>query len=74
MSQVQKGNSLGQKYEKWSLIDKQVEIEEEKEEASRDDYSKEAASIKDLMGCGRDHSKEIDIYEKTFEEKVNRVK
>jgi hypothetical protein len=27
-----------------------------------------------MMGCSRDHAKEIDIYSKTFQEKIERVK
>lgn len=29
--------------------------------------------LKEMMGCSRDHSKEIDIYNKSFEEKMERA-
>jgi hypothetical protein len=36
------------------------------------DFSKEN-QVKDMFGCNRDHSKEIDIYNKPYPEKVERV-
>ena len=27
-----------------------------------------------LLGCSKDHSKEIDLYDKTYTEKIDRVK
>ena len=66
------GQSLTQNYEKWDLIDKQITLEEQKEEVINRDYTKEA-EVKDMFGCNRDHSKEIDIYNKPFHEKMERV-
>ena len=30
--------------------------------------------LKEMMGCSRDHAKEIDIYYKTYAEKIERIK
>jgi len=48
-------------------------LEEKKAEAESADYSREA-QVKDLFGCNRDHSKEIDIYNRSYEDKIDRVK
>jgi hypothetical protein len=29
--------------------------------------------MKEMMGCSRNHSKEIDIYSKSYEEKMQRI-
>jgi hypothetical protein len=57
---------------KWDLLEKQVEISEEKEQLMDKDFSQEA-QMKEMMGCSRNHSKEIDIYNKSYEEKIQRV-
>jgi hypothetical protein len=59
-------NSTTSKYQKWDLIDKQISLEEEKVRVAETDFTKEA-EVKEMFGCARDHSKEIDIYNKTYE-------
>ena len=53
------------KYRKWDIIEKQIEVSEEKEEAVKKEYGQEA-QMKEMMGCSRNHSKEIDIYNKSY--------
>jgi len=52
------------KYEKWDLLEKKIEKEEEKEEAIKN--QEKGIDSHKIMGCSRDHSKEIEIYSKTF--------
>ena len=66
------GEGLSQKYKKWDIVDQQVKLEEEREEAAATDFSKEA-QVKEMFGCARDHSKEIDIYNKSNPEKMQRI-
>jgi len=30
--------------------------------------------LKEMMGCSKDHAKEIDIYNKTYDEKMTRAR
>eukprot|EP00347_Sterkiella_histriomuscorum_P019330 403342060 len=59
-------------YEKWDLLDQQLELEDKKLETEKKDFTQETM-LKEMMGCSRDHSKEIDIYSKTYSEKMERV-
>ena len=54
------------------MMDQQMKLEEERETAAQTDFSKEA-QVKEMFGCSRDHSKEIDIYNKTYSEKLSRI-
>lgn len=47
-------------------------LEDKKVEAEAKDYTKETM-LKEMMGCSRDHSKEIDIYNKSYGEKIERI-
>ena len=49
-----------------------METEEQREQVEQKDFS--AEMMAKAMGCSRDHSKEIDIYEKPYEEKVDRIR
>ena len=53
-------------------MEQQISLEEQKEEVSQADFDKEA-KVKEMMGCSRDHSKEIDIYNKSYKEKLQRI-
>lgn len=64
--------SLQAKYKKWDMMEQQISLEEQKEEVNQTDFNKEA-QVKEMMGCARDHSKEIDIYNKTYDEKLFRI-
>jgi hypothetical protein len=44
------------------------------EEVKQADFTRDAEeSSKDLFGCSRNHSKEIDIYNKPYKEKIDRI-
>ncbi|CDW82206.1 UNKNOWN [Stylonychia lemnae] len=60
-------------YTKWDLLDQQLNLEEKRQETEDKDFSKETM-LKEMMGCSRDHSKEIDIYYKSYGEKIERIK
>ena len=51
-----------------------MEISEEKEEVMQKDFSATEGPMKEMMGCSRNHSKEIDLYSKSYEEKLARIK
>ena len=59
------------------MIEQSVEISEKKEqveEVPAGDFGKEGAThMKEMMGCSRNHSKEIDIYSKSYSEKIQRI-
>lgn len=60
--------------DKWDNFVKKVDIEEKIEEAKDEDYERKSKEyMEKIMGCSKNHSKEIDLYEKTFAEKVERV-
>lgn len=62
------------KYKKWDLIEKSVEISEKREEVeATQSFGVDGSQMKEMMGCSRDHSKEIDIYNKPYNEKVQRI-
>ena len=52
-------------------MEKKMELEEQKEQSSKEESKDDPTKY--LMGCSRDHSKEIDIYSKTYKEKIDRV-
>jgi len=61
-------------YKKWDLIEKSVEISEKKEEVQDNPgFGIDGAQMKEMMGCSRNHSKEIDIYNKSYGEKMQRI-
>jgi len=57
--------------DKWESLIKQEELKERKEEA---EASEKEDPSKYLMGCSQDHSKEIDIFNKPFKEKIARAR
>jgi hypothetical protein len=62
-------------YKKWDLIEKSVEIDEKKEEVEgTPGFGVDGNQMKEMMGCSRDHSKEIDIYSKSYAEKIERIR
>ncbi len=61
-------------YKKWDLIEKSVELSEKKEEVEDNPgFGIEGGQMKEMMGCSRNHSKEIDIYNKSYGEKMQRI-
>ena len=51
-------------------MDLETEIEEVKE---TDFERKQREYMEKMLGCSRDHSKEIDLYEKTYADKIDRI-
>ena len=61
--------------EKWDKVVKQMDLEEEIEEVKQTDFERQRKEyMEKLMGCSKDHSKEIDLYDKTYADKIDRVK
>lgn len=61
-------------YKKWDLIEKSVDISEKKQEIEeKQGFGVDGNQMKEMMGCSRDHSKEIDIYNKSYAEKLQRI-
>ena len=51
-----------------------MDIEEEIDEVKQTDFEGQRKEyMEKLMGCSKDHSKEIDLYDKTYAEKIDRV-
>jgi hypothetical protein len=50
-----------------------LSLEDQKQEIAGTDFTKDA-QVKEMFGCARDHSKEIDLYDKSYEEKMARVR
>ena len=56
---------------KWTNIEKQMDKEEKIQEIKDKDFDKEAKEkYHKMMGCSKDHAAEIDIYSKTYAEKI----
>ena len=52
-----------------------MDKEEKIKEIEDKDFDKEAKDkFHKMMGCSKDHAAEIDIYNKTYPEKIERVK
>ena len=52
-----------------------MDLEEEIEEVKQTDFDRQRKEyMEKLLGCSKDHSKEIDLYDKTYEDKIDRVK
>ena len=61
--------------EKWDNVVKKLDLEERLEEIKQTDFEREREQyMEKLLGCNKDHSKEIDLYKKTYEDKIDRVK
>jgi hypothetical protein len=62
------------KGDKWDKIVKMDEIEDDQQKVNDTEYSKEQQEyMAKLIGCSKDHGKEIDLYNKPYEEKIDRV-
>ena len=60
---------------KWENIEKGIEKQEKLDEINNKDFEKESAEkYHKMMGCNKDHAAEIDIYNKTYKEKISRIK
>ena len=54
---------------------KQIEVDEKIEEVRGTCYSeKQKEYMAKIMGCSKDHAKEIDLYSKPYEEKIERIR
>ena len=60
---------------KWEKIEKQIDKEEKINELDKKDYDQEVKdNIHKMMGCNKDHAVELDIYNKSYKEKIDRIK
>ena len=67
--------SIKAKSEKWDKIGKQIDIDEQIEETEDTDFeAKQKEYMAKMTGCSKDHAKEIDLYNKTYADKIDRVK
>lgn len=63
------------KGDKWDRIVKQDELDAEEETLKSKQYEREREEyIQKILGCSKDHGKEIDLYNKTYDEKIQRIK
>lgn len=63
------------KGDKWDRIVKTDELENEQAQVEQKAYDKERDEyLAKMIGCSKDHGKEIDLYGKTYTEKVLRIK
>ena len=63
------------KGDKWDKIVKTDELEDEAENVKGKAYDKERDEyLAKMIGCNKDHGKEIDLYGKTYDEKILRIK
>lgn len=54
---------------------KQDELDAEEETLKSKQYEREREEyIQKILGCSKDHGKEIDLYNKTYAEKIQRIK
>ena len=52
-----------------------MEVEEQIEEVKGTCYSqKQKEYMAKMMGCNKDHAKEIDLYSKSYAEKIERIR
>jgi len=52
-----------------------MDKEEKIDEIGKKDFDKESKDMyHKMMGCSKDHAAEIDIYNKTYPEKIARIK
>ena len=73
-SEQQPDLSVQAKSDKWDKVVKKMDLEEELEEAKQTDYERQRQEyMEKLVGCNKDHSKEIDLYDKTNSEKFERA-
>ena len=60
---------------KWTNLEKQMDKEDKIQEIQDKDFDKETKEkYHKMMGCSKDHAAEIDIYNKTYAEKIQRIK
>lgn len=58
----------------WDNIVKNEEIKDQIEEVKKKNFEDEQKEmIHKMMGCSKDHAAEIDIYNKTYKEKIQRI-
>ena len=63
------------KGDKWDRIVKHDELDAEEETLKSKQYEREREEyIQKILGCSKDHGKEIDLYNKTYDEKIQRIK
>ena len=60
---------------KWENLEKQMDKEDKMKEIENKDFDKEQKEMyHKMMGCSKDHAAEIDIYNKPYPEKIQRIK
>ena len=65
---------LQQKGDKWDKLVKEDELADKVEETKARDFSKEQDDyLHKLAGCSKNHGQEIDLYNKSFGEKIDRI-
>ena len=73
--ELQKAHEGDQGGSKWDRVEKEFEKGEKIEEIEGKDFKQGVKdSVHKMMGCSQDHSAEIDIYSKTYKEKIERIK
>lgn len=66
--------SLQKKDNKWDRIVDEDAIDDKQAEVSEDKFAKERDEfLSKMTGCSKDHGKEIDLYGKSYEEKIQRI-
>lgn len=59
---------------KWDKVVKKMDIEDEIAQVKEQDFEQQQqAYMEKMMGCSKDHSKEIDLYDKPYCEKIERI-
>ena len=67
--------SIQAQADKWEKVVKQIDVDEKIEEVKDTDFAqKQKEYMEKMMGCSKDHAKEIDLYNKTYADKIDRVK
>ena len=67
--------NIQDKSDKWDKVVKKIELEEEMEEVKAKDFERQRQEYMEKMfGCSKDHSKEIDLYDKTNQEKIEHIR
>ena len=60
--------------DKWDKLAKEIDREDKIEEILNTDYKKEQDDyMHKVIGCNKDHSREIDLYAKTYDGKMERI-
>lgn len=73
--EAKKGESIQESTDRWKKIAAKVDIEETIEETKQADFDQQQKDyMGKLMGCSKDHAKEIDLYNKSYKDKLDHVR